>query len=175
MHHPVEEHHQECSTGDVCACWECIREIVVRRPNCRDHVLEIASALNCSDCCPLKLSREKRKETDHQSDEGTDQDGGNATPHTKGDTSDDGEGNVIHGTDTTVTLISCGLREKRYLVRPMTPPQIKKPKKQMGIAWRAVNPIPITVEIVDQRGGASMSLHPVRVLDTNMPRKTYNS
>jgi hypothetical protein len=42
----------------------------------------------------------------------------------------------------------------------MTPPQIRNPKKQMGMAWRAVNPIPITVEMVDQRGGASMSLHP---------------
>jgi len=43
---------------------------------------------------------------------------------------------------------------------------MRKPKKQMGIAWRAVNPIPITVEIVDQRGGASMSLHPVNELET---------
>ena len=57
-------------------------------------------------------------------------------------------------------------RERGYLVSPMTPPQMKKPKKQMGIAWRAVNPIPITVEIVDQRGGASMSLHPERELGT---------
>jgi len=53
----------------------------------------------------------------------------------------------------------------------MTPPQMKKPKKQMGIAWRAVNPIPITVEIVDQRGGASMSLHPEKELETIVQRK----
>jgi len=48
---------------------------------------------------------------------------------------------------------------------------MKKPKKQMGIAWRAVNPIPITVEIVDQRGGASMSLHPEKELETIVQRK----
>ena len=63
------------------------------------------------------------------------------------------------------------MNEGGNLVRPMTPPQMKKPKKQMGIAWRAVNPIPITVEIVDQRGGASMSLHPVKELETIVQRK----
>ena len=57
LHHPVEEHHKECSTSDVCACWKGIREIVVRRPDSRDHVLEVSSALNCSNCCPLTLSR----------------------------------------------------------------------------------------------------------------------
>lgn len=55
-------------------------------------------------------------------------------------------------------LATC--KENVDLVRPITPPQMRKPKKQMGIAWRAVNPIPITVEMVDHRGGANISLHP---------------
>ena len=65
---------------------------------------------------------------------------------------------MIHCTDTAIS--EQFLLEGADLVRPMTPPQMRKPKKQIGMVWRAVNPIPITVEIVDQRGGANISLHP---------------
>jgi len=51
------------------------------------------------------------RKTDHQGDESTDEDSGNATPHTKGDTSDDRERNMIHSTDTTMMLLSAIFEE----------------------------------------------------------------
>jgi hypothetical protein len=56
--------------------------------------------LDCSNCRPLIIRRIQLR-TDHQSDESTNKNSRNTTPHSKGYTGDDGEGNMVHRTDTT--------------------------------------------------------------------------
>jgi hypothetical protein len=100
LHHPVQEHHQQRATGDICASRKGIREIGIRGPDCSDHILEISTALYCGDCSPLNISLAIEC-TDHQSDEGTNEDCGNATPHTEGDAGNNWERNVVHSSDST--------------------------------------------------------------------------
>ena len=105
LDNPIEEDHKKGSTSDVGTGWKFVGEIVIGRPDSGHHVLKIATSLNSRDGRPLSsLAEQSLSCAYHESDESTDKDGGNATPHTEGDTGDDGKGSMIHSADTTKPL-----------------------------------------------------------------------